>query len=46
MRAVEVIGFSLGVIAIVVALLLFLMGGPAYRRKNGKGKPEDGQQET
>lgn len=31
MRALETIGFSLGVIAFTVALLLFLMGGPNYR---------------
>ncbi len=32
MRALETIGFSLAVIIIVVALLLFLMGGPNYPR--------------
>ncbi len=33
MRALETIGFSLAVIAITVGLVLFLMGGPTYRRK-------------
>jgi len=32
MRALETIGFSLGVIAFTVGLLLFLIGGPNYRR--------------
>ena len=33
MRALETIGFSLGVMAFTVALLLFLMGGPNYRHR-------------
>ena len=33
MRALETIGYSLLVIAIMVGLLLFLMGGPTYRNK-------------
>jgi hypothetical protein len=33
MRALETIGFSLGVIIISVALLLFMMGGPNYPRR-------------
>lgn len=32
MRALETIAFSLGVMAFTVGLLLFLMGGPTYRR--------------
>lgn len=32
-RALETIGFSLAVMAFVVALLLFLMGGPHYGPK-------------
>lgn len=34
MRALETIGFSLVVIIFTVGLLLFLMGGPSYRRKD------------
>jgi hypothetical protein len=33
MRALETIGFSLVVIAFAIGLLLFMMGGPNYRRK-------------
>lgn len=36
MRALEAIGFSLAVIAIVVLLYLFMTGGPRYRRRNTK----------
>jgi hypothetical protein len=39
MRALETIGYSLLVIAIVVGLLLFLIGGPGYRdgyRRRGR----------
>jgi len=32
MKVLEAVGFSLGVIAFVVALFLFMIGGPAYRR--------------
>ncbi|GHJ41758.1 hypothetical protein [Streptomyces sp. TS71-3] len=32
MTALETVGYSLGVIAFVAAALLFMMGGPAYRR--------------
>jgi hypothetical protein len=32
MRALETIGFSLLVIAFTVATLVFMMGGPNYRR--------------
>lgn len=32
MRALETIGFSLGVIFFAVGLLLFMMGGPNYPR--------------
>jgi hypothetical protein len=32
MRALETIGFCLGVFAFTIGLLLFLMGGPNYRR--------------
>ncbi|CAG6396735.1 conserved hypothetical protein [Actinacidiphila cocklensis] len=34
MRALETIGFSLVVIAFSVATLVFMMGGPKYRRKD------------
>lgn len=33
MKVLEMIGFSLAVIAIVVALFLFMIGGPNYRRR-------------
>ncbi|WP_268983907.1 hypothetical protein [Streptomyces fuscigenes] len=33
MRALEAIGFSLAVIAIVVLLFLFMSGGPTYRKR-------------
>jgi hypothetical protein len=32
MKVLEAVGFSLGVIAIFVVLLLFLIGGPNYRK--------------
>lgn len=32
MMALATIGFSLGVMAFTVGLLLFLVGGPHYRR--------------
>jgi len=32
MRALETIGFTLGVIIFAVGLLFFLMGGPTWRR--------------
>lgn len=34
MRALETIGFSLGVIAFSVGLLLYLMGGLNYQRNH------------
>ncbi len=33
MKVLEAVGFSLAVIAIVVALILFMMGGPTYRKR-------------
>jgi len=33
MKILEMIGFSLGVIAFVVALFLFMIGGLNYRRR-------------
>ncbi|WP_329454806.1 hypothetical protein [Streptomyces sp. NBC_01497] len=41
MRALEVIGFSLAVTAIVVLLFLFMVGGPTYRRRTPKGDGSD-----
>ena len=32
MKVLEILGFSIGVIAICTGLLLFLMGGLSYRR--------------
>ncbi|QMU72061.1 hypothetical protein [Streptacidiphilus sp. P02-A3a] len=31
MKVLEMIGFAVGVLAIVVALFLFMIGGPNYR---------------